>query len=471
MSGVLMTHSYFLALDPKMRRLMTPYPPLGSLIAAACLRRDGHDVRFFDATFARGPQEIPDAWRNRKPDVFVIYDDDFNYLTKMCLSNMRHAAFEMIRRASTENIPVVVHGSDATDHAADYHRHGARAVIVGEGEATLGEVINTLARDPYADLSEIRGLKLHDRSTPPREFIDDLDRLPDPDFGLVDIDRYRHAWRKKHGYFSLNVSTTRGCPFHCNWCAKPIYGQIYHSYSPAKVARHWREVNDRFEPDRLWITDDIFGLKPGWLDQFEQECGAHNVRIPYKCQTRADLLLRDGMIDRLKATGCADVWIGAESGSQKVLDAMEKGIQVGQIYEATRRVKQAGMKVSLFIQFGYTGETWDDIVETRRLLRQTVPSEIGISVSYPLPGTKFYNRVREQLKAKQNWTDSDDLDMMFVGTYPRPFYKLLQRFAHSEYRARKIVQERQWKKLVHLIYHTLRLFYYRLAMNSHMQTR
>jgi radical SAM superfamily enzyme YgiQ (UPF0313 family) len=470
MSGVLITHSYFLHLDPKMQRLMTPYPPLGTLIAAEYLADRAYPVACFDTMFTRGPSEFVASLESHHPDLCVIYDDDFNYLTKMCLSNMRYAAFEMIRAAVSRNVPVLVHGSDATDHANAYLQQGALAVIVGEGEQTLLEATDALLIGYKNRLNDIPGLVRTNTRTPKRDFFENMDELPDPDFDRIDIERYRDAWQKKHGYFSLNVSTTRGCPYHCNWCAKPIYGQSYHSYSPQKVARHWQILKERFRPDHLWITDDIFGLKPGWLESFQHECSRSGAMIPYKCQTRADLLLRDRMIDNLKTTGCVDIWIGAESGSQKVLDAMEKGIRVEHIYEATRQVKKAGMNISFFIQFGYPGENWKDICETRKLIKDNLPAELGISVSYPLPGTKFYERVKHDLKTKSNWTDSDDLDMMFAGTYPRHLYKSLQRFVHSEYRVTKFFRERSWGKLIHLIYHILRLYCYRLIMTSHIKT-
>lgn len=471
MSGVMITHSYFLNLDPKMRRLMTPYPPLGTLIAAEYLSSRGYPVVCIDTLFARGPSEIVTFLEDHHPDLLVIYDDDFNYLTKMCLSNMRDAAFEMIRAAAVRKIPVIVHGSDATDHADAYLQQGALAVIVGEGEQTLLEVTEALLNGHENRLADIPGLILTHIRTPKRDFFENMDDLPDPDFDRIEIERYRDAWRKKHGYFSLNVSTTRGCPYHCNWCAKPIYGQTYHSYSPQKVARHWRILKERYQPDHLWITDDIFGLKPGWLESFQRECARLSATIPYKCQTRADLLLRDRMIDYLKTSGCVDIWIGAESGSQKVLDAMEKGIRVEQVYEATRRVKNAGMNISFFIQFGYPGENWEDICDTRKLIKDNLPAELGISVSYPLPGTTFYERVKNDLKTKTNWTDSDDLDPMFAGTCGRFFYKILHRFVHAEYRTNKILREKIFRKCVHLLYYLMQTLIFRIRLHGYLMVR
>jgi anaerobic magnesium-protoporphyrin IX monomethyl ester cyclase len=116
------------------------------------------------------------------------------------------------------------------------------------------------------------------------------------------------------------------------------------------------------------------------------------------------------------------------------LDAMDKGITVAQIREATLLLKHHGIKPAFFLQFGYPGETIQDIEKTIDLLNECLPEDIGVSVSYPLPGTKFYESVKEELKAKSNWTDSDELALMFRNTYSPGFYKQLHRYVHKNYR-------------------------------------
>jgi anaerobic magnesium-protoporphyrin IX monomethyl ester cyclase len=132
-----------------------------------------------------------------------------------------------------------------------------------------------------------------------------------------------------------------------------------------------------------------------------------------------------------------EVWIGAESGSQEILDAMDKGTKVEQIHEATRVLKSIGVRVAFFIQFGYIGETEKDISLTINMIKALVPDDIGISVSYPLPGTVFYDRVKQDLKGKSNWTDSDDLDLMFENTYQPKYYKKLHRHVHKVFRTQQ----------------------------------
>jgi radical SAM superfamily enzyme YgiQ (UPF0313 family) len=260
--------------------------------------------------------------------------------------------------------------------------------------------------------------------------------LPRPALDLVDLDRYRRTWRSRHGRFSLNLVTTRGCPYHCNWCAKPIYGQRYAVRSPEAVADEMAWLKRTYAPDHIAFMDDIFGLQPGWTLRFATAVSGRDAVLPFKCLSRADLLSEEE-VDALRRAGCRTVWLGAESGSQKVLDAMEKGVRVEEIREAAARLKRAGIEVAFFIQFGYPGETWEDVQKTRALLRECAPDDIGISVSYPLPGTRFFERVKDQLGAKRHWQDSSDLAMMYEGPYPTAFYRALHGLVHAEFRKRR----------------------------------
>jgi radical SAM superfamily enzyme YgiQ (UPF0313 family) len=270
--------------------------------------------------------------------------------------------------------------------------------------------------------------------TPKRNVIKDLDSLPLPAWDLIDLKPYKNMWLKHAGYFSMNVGTTRGCPYKCNWCAKPIYGNRYNARSPQNVVTELKFLKEKFGFDHIWFCDDIFGLKPGWVQEFAQLVTKEDLLFKFKIQSRADLLIQEKYVSALAEAGCDTVWMGAESGSQKILDAMDKGTTVKQIEQATALLKQHGVKPCFFIQFGYLGETKKDIELTINLINKLLPYEIGISVSYPLPGTLFYEKVKDQLKDKSNWTDSDELALMFQNTYQPAFYKQLHRYVHKSYR-------------------------------------
>jgi anaerobic magnesium-protoporphyrin IX monomethyl ester cyclase len=445
-ADVLFGQSYYLRFDPKLWRAMQPYPPLGTLYAAALARSRGYEVALFDAMLAGSEEEWDAALARASPRFAVLFEDSFNYLSKMCLLRMREAALRMVAMARRRGIPAIVCGSDASDHAGIYLDAGATCVIVGEGEATLVELLDRSSGRATTPLASIPGTAFRDesgalRSGPPRPVLRDLDALPFPAWDLVDAPRYRSVWNRRHGHYSVNMVTTRGCPYHCNWCAKPIWGQTYNSRSPENVADELVALRRTLAPDHVWFADDIFGLKPGWIARYADAVEARGARTPFKCLSRADLLLRPGEIESLARAGARTVWIGAESGSQKILDAMEKGTRVEQIRQAAAGLRAAGVRVGFFLQFGYPGETRGDIDKTVALVRACLPDEIGMSVSYPLPGTRFYERVKDELGARRNWVDSDDLAMLYRGPYSTAFYRRLYTVVQKDFRMRDGLRE------------------------------
>lgn len=439
MRSVLLTHSYFYKLDAKQWRFKQPYPPLGTLLAASILKQMGFSIDLQDACLKDNPKSIIEKIKLTKPHYVVIYDDGFNYLTKMCLSVMRDAAFKMIHAAKEVKSIVIVCSSDSSDHCEDYLGAGADYIVRGEGEETLKELIETIETNKNIGtvLGVTYGTKGDLHTNPSRPVIKDLDQLPLPAWELVDMEAYKNIWIKHHGYFSLNVATTRGCPFKCNWCAKPIYGNRYNSRSAEHVLGEIEYLINTFHPTHFWMCDDIFGLKPGWVEKFGQLVKQKKISFKYKIQSRVDLLLESEVVNHLASSGAETVWVGAESGSQKILDAMDKGTTVDQIHTSTRLLKKHNIKVGFFLQFGYLGEQLEDIDKTIQMVLQLMPDEIGISVSYPLPGTGFYEKVKATMDEKQNWKDSDDLDMMFQGAYSSSFYKVLHRYVHSRYRSQR----------------------------------
>jgi radical SAM superfamily enzyme YgiQ (UPF0313 family) len=315
--NILFSHSYFLRFDPKQWSTGQPYAPLGTLYAAAVMRESGHEVSLFDTMFAHAPEEVIPCLEEKKPDVFVIYDDGFNYLTKMCLSNMREAAFKMIAFAKQKNCTVVVSSSDSTDHYENYLAAGADFIIIGEAEQTLTELTDLIQKG-QTNFSDIQGLALKHGDeiikTQKRNVIKDLDSLPLPAWDLVDIEPYRKMWLKHKGYFSINIGTTRGCPFKCNWCAKPIYGNRYNARSPKHVVKELKWLKENIGFHHIWFCDDIFGLKPGWVNEFADLVEKEGLKFRFKIQSRADLLLQENYVRDLTRAGCENAWMGAESG-------------------------------------------------------------------------------------------------------------------------------------------------------------
>jgi anaerobic magnesium-protoporphyrin IX monomethyl ester cyclase len=436
MSNLLFSHSYYYKLDAKQWKNKMPFPPLGTLYAASLMRENGFEVDLFDTNLRDNPFEIEVVLKDKKPKFLIIYDDGFNYLTKMCLTNMRQACFEMIQLGKKYSCQIIVCSSDASDHFEKYLNKGADFVIRGEGEITLLELIKAIENGNSTDsipgiVYKKEGKIIHN---PSRIVLQNLDELPLPAWDLVDIESYKTIWKQSKQPFTLNIATTRGCPYKCNWCAKPIYGNRYNAHSVEYIVNEIAFLKEKFGVTRFWMCDDIFGLKPNWVQEFNTILKDKNLKISYFIQSRVDLLLKEDTIDALAESGLEEVWVGAESASQKILDAMDKGTKVEEIYEATRLLKSKKIKVAFFLQFGYLDENQEDIQKTIAMVKELKPNNIGISVSYPLPGTKFYEKVKDDLLLKSNWTDSDDFDMMFQGTYSSKYYRKLQRFVHKEFR-------------------------------------
>lgn len=438
MNDVLLSHAFFLDNDTKQREeKYRPYPPLATLYAASVLRESGFSVGLFDATLKKEEGSFCRYLGHYKPRLLAIYEDSFNFLSKMCLNHVREATFRMLKQAHEMGIPTIVSSSDASDNPESYLASGADFVILGEGENTLRELATHILRNNQAKKEIIPGIVYIDPKnsamvrTAPRPTERKLDLLPFPARDLLDIEAYRTAWYNYHDKFSMNMVTTRGCPYHCTWCAKPIWGKTYAVRSASSVAEELDQIKRNYAPDHIWFSDDIFGLKPGWVEKFSQEVTKRNAVIPFMIQSRADLINTE-VVSSLASAGCEEVWLGAESGSQKVLDAMKKGITLDQIYLARDLLRKYGIRACFFIQFGYPCETLEDIKSTIELVRTALPDDIGVSVSYPLPGTEFYDMVRHELHNKRHWDESNDLDVMFKGNFKSAYYRRLGNFLHRD---------------------------------------
>lgn len=434
MVDVLLTHSYHLAYDRKQLRKLQPYMPLGTLHAAAALRAQGISVAVFD-TMLTDPAHFESALSEHRPQIVAIYEDDFNFLSKMCLTRMRGVAWRIAAVAKQAGAVVVSHGSDATDNPELFLQHDIDHVVRGETEETLATLCTSLLHS--RPLGEIDGLVSRMPNGHPAVSAKRLARnpnwvnLPEVPRHLIDPSPYREAWIAAHGYFSVNMVASRGCPYQCNWCAKPISGNRFQLRPAATVAEEMRQLKAEIGAEHIWFGDDVFALSQNWIEQFAGEVVKRDAVLPFKIQSRADLMT-DATVAALKAAGCAEVWMGIESGSQRILDAMDKGLKLSAVLTARRRLSEAGIRACYFLQLGYPGESWDDLLKTIALVRDTRPDDIGVSFSYPLPGTAFFERVQKELGSKRNWSDSDDLSIMFNAAYTTDFYRAVRDALHAE---------------------------------------
>ena len=435
---VLLTHGYFLGEDAKEQKMMRPYPPLGILYVAAYLEQHGIAAEVFDTTFSSRVALEQHLVRVR-PDVVGLYT---NLMTKLgVLETIRHIRSEPVLAATR----IVLGGPEVTHHVDAFLDAGADVVVIGEGEETMRELL--AAWSDGKPLADVTGIAFRDGQgvgsaggnggsgsngsnasngrivrTPPRTLIKSLDELPLPKRDAVDLTPYLDAWRAHHGTNAISVSTMRGCPYTCRWCSRAVYGGSYRRRSAHLVADEIQGIVDRYHPDSLWFVDDVFTINHGWLEKFTVEMERRGLHVPYECITRADRL-NERVVTLLRQSGCFRVWIGAESGSQKILDAMDRRVTVEQVRDMIQLSKKHGIETGTFIMLGYPGETEADIEATIEHLKRADPDQFTITVSYPIKGTPFYDDVRQEIIDPGPWATSTDRDIRLRGRRSSFYYR------------------------------------------------
>lgn len=423
---IMLTHGYFLSSDKVEQRVMKPYPPLGILYLSAFLKRAGFRVEVLDTTFL-DPVSYHARLAELRPKSVGIYATVIT----------RQNVLRMTGDAAGFGVPVIVGGPDPAQYLGQYLRAGAGAIALGEGEETLAQWLG-MALDKGAghqEMEEVPGLVLPRdgdlHRTAPRPAIKDLDQLPWPDREAIDFKNYLRSWRDRHGEASLSILTARGCPFSCTWCSREVFGQTHRQRDPADVARELRHLKEQYQPDAVWIADDVLTLNRSWVPRFVEAVEAEDAAVPFECLSRVDCIDHE-TISSLKRIGCFRIWYGAESGEQKVIDRMNKKFTIDQVRQATAMTREAGIEVGHFIMLGYPGETRRDILSTIRFLKETRPDHFGPSVAFPIKGTAFYEEVKDRVVEDQVWSQRNQNRLMFRGRYPALFYWLAVRLVNNE---------------------------------------
>ena len=443
---LLLAHGFFLAEDAEEQRIMRPHPPLGLLYLSSHLKARGIDVGVFDSTFRRFA-DFETLLQNQRPPVVGLA---VNLMTK-------RRALRMIGAARAAGARVVVGGPDPPHYAAEYLEAGADVVVVGEGEQTLEELLPALLGGNDGALVSIAGIVFRESSggrsprqpapagsplirTPPRALMPDLDRQPFPDRAAVEIGRYLSAWRAHHGFAPVSLITARGCPYTCTWCSRSVFGTTHRRRSPANVADEVEEIRSRYRPDRFWYADDVFAIHRGWTLAYAEELRRRKVHLPFECISRAERI-DDDVADALRQLGCWRVWIGAESGSQRVLDAMERRVAIDRVVDTTARLRRRGIQVGMFIMLGYDGERTDDLRATVEHLKRTSPDVFLTTVSYPIKGTPYYDAVSSTLTRPGSWAQTTDRDLEVTNRPSRRYYDFARRWMSGE-----VARHEHWQR-------------------------
>ena len=429
MADVLLTHGYFLADDEKERQIMKPYPPLGILYLSAYLKRAGFSVDIFDSTFEERVA-LTARFAATPGGVVGIYT---NLMT-------RRSVLEIVRAAKLHRWTVVLGGPESANYAVEYLGAGADVIVVGEGEVTMSELITNLAKSGPHRLQHVAGIAFRDEQgaivrTPERARIPDLDTLPWPDREAIDHHKYLDAWKTHHGASSINLITARGCPYRCNWCSHAVYGFTHRRRTPAMVADEVQWIVERYDPDQVWYADDVFTISHPWLANYLAELKRRGLHRPFETITRADRLQNETAAAQLRELGCYRIWIGSESGSQRILDAMQRGVSVEQVRRSCGLAQKHGIQVGMFLMWGYEGEELEDIAATVEHVKASNPDIFFTTVSYPIKGTGYFEKVRERVELPIEWTEASDRDFVIAGRRGREYYKLADQWLRSEVEA------------------------------------
>jgi radical SAM superfamily enzyme YgiQ (UPF0313 family) len=426
MADLLLTHGYFLSEDEKEQQIMKPYPPLGLLSLSAFLKGQGYAVDVYDSTFG-SRTELLQRFQQSRGGVVGIYT---NLIT-------RRTVLDIIAAAKRCGWTVILGGPESANYPSEYLRAGADVIVIGEGEATLMELLPALASAGPRKLSGIRGIVFENDAGEPvrtaeRAKLPDLDSLPFPDREAIDHHKYLDVWRKHHGASSINLITARGCPYRCTWCSHAVYGFSHRRRSPSNVAEEVAWIVERYNPDQLWYADDVFTISHPWLQRYSAELKARGLHRPFETITRADRLQSEDAVKALRELGCYRIWIGSESGSQKVLDAMQRGVTVEQVRHSVKLAQRYGIKVGMFLMWGYEGEELEDIAATVEHVKLANPDVFFTTVSYPIKGTAYFDRVNDKVELPLAWADASDRDYVIAGRRSRQYYRLADLWLRNE---------------------------------------
>ncbi len=422
---ILLSHGYFLDQDPQEAEVMRPYPPLGLLYLSSHLKSRGFEVEVFDSTFS-DPASFRQKLHTDRPAVVGLY---CNLLT-------RRSTLDLAHWCKQQDAVVVAGGPEPAAYAAEYLARGVDVVVVGEGELTLEELLPHLARHGLNGLERIQGIvyrrdggEIH--RTRPRAFIQSLDAQPFPDREAIDIERYLQAWKQHHGLSAVSLITSRGCPYTCTWCSHGVFGYSHRSRSAASVADEVELIRERYRPDMLWYADDVFTLNPRWFFEFSRLLKERGLVTPFETISREDRLDPE-IIGELAAIGCRRLWIGSESGSQRILDAMQRRTNARRVRTMIRLLQRHGIEAGLFVMMGYEGEDLADMEATVEHLKAARPDVFLSTVAYPIKGTPYYQEVADRIIPLRNWSEGSDRDLAIRGRHSRRFYRFAQRWMAGE---------------------------------------
>jgi radical SAM superfamily enzyme YgiQ (UPF0313 family) len=197
-------------------------------------------------------------------------------------------------------------------------------------------------------------------------------------------------------------------------------------------------IIDQYDPDQVWYADDVFTISHPWLSKYVDELERRGIHRPFETITRADRLQTPESVEMLRKLGCYRIWIGSESGSQRILDAMDRGVTAEQVRKSTKLAQDHGIEVGMFLMWGYEGEEIDDIAATVEHVRLSNPDVFFTTVAYPIKGTEYFEKIRDKVELRIDWENASDRDFVVRDRREKSYYKLADRWLRSEVEASRI---------------------------------
>jgi anaerobic magnesium-protoporphyrin IX monomethyl ester cyclase len=414
MTTVTLVYPYF---QPSNDNSIFRFPPLGLGYIAAYLRSHGISAELVDCTFMKQEKALKKI-RNTSPTIVGI----------QAMFSMKEKTVEFAELLRKDCELLVVGGPLATSNPEEFI-DSFDVVAIGEGEQTMLELAQAV--ENHSDFNEVRGIMFKEKgrivATPARDFVSDLDKIPFPSRELFDNQAYKSYYARNFGYTTTAIITSRGCPFQCDFCSRPIFGNTFRSRTANNIVQEVEAVQKRGY-QRVWFADDCFTLNRERLMEICEELNRRNIMIGWECLSRVDTV-DFSVAEKMKSAGCVRVFFGIESGNNGILKIMKKQATVEQAERAVYTFKKTGIHVGAFFILGYPGESEKTILDTVNFASSLPLDYLSFTFPYPIPGTPLYDRVKNRMTSKE-WQEPKNLSLIkHKLLFYSPFSETKLRFA------------------------------------------
>lgn len=414
MTTVTLVYPYF---QPSNDNSIFRFPPLGLGYIVAYLKSHGISAELVDCTFMKQEKALKRI-RDTNPTIVGI----------QAMFSMKEKTMEFAELLRKDCELLVVGGPLATSNPEEFIG-SFDVVAIGEGEQTMLDLAQAV--ENHSDFDDIEGIMFKDKgrivATPARDFAGDLDKIPFPSRELFDNQAYKNYYSRNFGYTTTAIITSRGCPFQCDFCSRPIFGNTFRSRTASNIVQEVEAVQ-KLGYQRVWFADDCFTLNRGRLMEICEELIRRNIMIGWECLSRVDTVDLS-VAEKMKTAGCVRVFFGIESGNNGILKIMKKQATVEQAKKAVYTFKRTGIQVGAFFILGYPGESEETILDTVNFASSLPLDYLSFTFPYPIPGTPLYDRVKNRMISKE-WQEPKKLSLIkHKLLFYSPFSETKLRFA------------------------------------------